>query len=92
MNEVLQKQLAEMDSDALDRAYMEVFNSGLGPLVLEDLRNRCYEFASTLDENPQISARNEGMRCVLLMIRTRLRPIKQEQKQEEQNVIGHHQP
>jgi hypothetical protein len=83
MNEQLQDKLAKMDADALDRAYMETFNTDNGQLVLEDLRNRCFFFTTTLGPDMQF---NEGQRAVVMNIETRLRPIKQEPKQEDSNV------
>jgi hypothetical protein len=80
MNEQLQKRLAELDSDALDRAYMEVFNTETGQLVLEDLRNRCFFFTTTLGSSIEF---NEGQRAVVMNIETRLRPIKPVPKEED---------
>jgi hypothetical protein len=62
---------------------MRVFNSDDGQLVLEDLRQRCYIYAPTLHDNPQVTAAHEGMRSVVLMIETRLKPMEPQPDKEE---------
>ena len=50
------------------KAYLHVFNTDEGKLVLQDLMNSCYMNKSTFDENPYEMARMEGERNVALRI------------------------
>lgn len=82
----IRKRLNEMTSQELSRVYMNVFNTDEGQMVLEDLRNRCYAKASTVEHQGNIDPftvlRNEGMRSVLLHLETQLLP-EPEPKTEE---------
>lgn len=73
MNERLQEKLKEMTPDELARLYKTVFESDVGQLVLEDLRNRCFVYMTSFRDSSQFTAFNEGMRAVVLHLETQLR-------------------
>jgi hypothetical protein len=59
-----------LQAEILERArdYKQAFATEHGKRVLEDLRKSCHFHDTTLDENPQVMAFNEGARSVLLRI------------------------
>lgn len=48
--------------------YRALFNSDDGKAILEDLCRSCHVFSSTMGDNPQETAFNEGARSVVLRI------------------------
>ena len=71
----VQRKLSELDPKQLEYLYKKVFGSDEGALVLEDLRNRCFCYISTVTgSEPFVVFRNEGMRSVILHIETQLKP------------------
>lgn len=81
MTNELFKKLNEMSDDDLSHAYMAVFNTPNGELILEDLKNRCFWYQSTYDGDVEEMKVNEGMRRVLLTIVTRLSATPAEPKE-----------
>lgn len=60
--------------DELDRDYQFVFGSEEGQRVLRDLMlTSCVWGESTFDENPYVTARNEGRRTMVLYVLDRVR-------------------
>ncbi len=79
----LTKKLMEFDEEQLARLYKTVFDSADAKLVLEDLKNRCYSYETThVPGFPDVINKNEGMRSVVLYIKSQ---INYEPK-EKQNV------
>ena len=68
------KRMQQADPDALMRLYKRVFDGADGQLILQDLKNRCFEDMSTVQQNgpidPYRTHINEGMRVVILHIQT----------------------
>lgn len=50
--------------------YIKLFGSDLGEEILEDLGRHCYMNRPTINDNPHMTAFNEGKRSVLLHIKT----------------------
>ena len=57
----------------LQQAYSKTFKSKEGQVVLEDLEKICFENTSTINESVIAMASNEGMRMVMLHIKTRIK-------------------
>lgn len=64
------QELAAMSPKERAALYQRLFNSGDGQLVLQDLADRCYVFATTLGGTPADACAREGMRSVMLHIDT----------------------
>ena len=60
-------------AEQLRRDYQSVFASESGQRVLEDLKQTCFYYDSTLNEFPHIMAYSEGQRNVILHIATKLK-------------------
>ena len=58
---------------SLQQDYHKAFSSNEGKAVLEDLEKVCFMHTTTINDNPQITSFNEGMRAVMLHIKTRMR-------------------
>jgi hypothetical protein len=78
--------LEEMNDEQLNALYTRLFSTDDGALVLEDLRQRCFNYLPEVPPNGQVDPYrthvNVGMRSVLVMIETRLEP----QPKGEENV------
>jgi len=83
MRHDLIKKLLTLTDEQLSQVYMRVFNSDDGQLVLEDLRQRCFNYISTIADTDRETFANEGKRTIVLMIETRLQPIETEKEREE---------
>lgn len=85
----LYKKLADLTEEELSRLYMSVFNTENGQIVLEDLRNRCFDKHSTVIEHAAVDpfqvVYKEGRRSVLLMIETQLAPIESAEQEKQEN-------
>jgi len=73
--------LLQLSEEELDRVYMNMFNTEEGQLVLEDLRERCYCYNSTIADSLAQMAFNEGLRAVVINIETRLKIIPKPEKE-----------
>ena len=57
----------------LQKAYSDTFKSKDGQIVLKDLEKMCFENTTTVNESLIAMASNEGMRMVMLHIKTRMK-------------------
>ncbi len=57
----------------LQQKYNRLFTSDDGKEVMKDLERVCFYNQSTINQNPEITAFNEGQRAALLHIKTRMR-------------------
>lgn len=64
------KQVKELE--LLKASYHKVFATEEGKRVLKDLQGVCFMNSTTINENANITAFNEGCRSVLLHIQTRM--------------------
>jgi hypothetical protein len=60
------------DQKQLQQAYNKTFGSEEGQKVFADLEKVCFNNFTTINENPHITAYQEGMRSVFLHIKTRI--------------------
>lgn len=61
--------------DGMRGPYTNVFSSPDGQIVLEDLRQRCFEYVPIFSTVPGETERNSGMHTVLKHIETMLTPV-----------------
>lgn len=71
MNPLLKK-LMTLDEERIAALYKRVFNTDDGQLVLEDLKQRGFEYVPSFAGDPYHSAFNEGKRAVVIHIQTQL--------------------
>lgn len=57
----------------LQQAYSKCFSSEEGQIVKKDLEKVCFKNFTTISENSNMMAFNEGQRAVLLHIETRIK-------------------
>jgi hypothetical protein len=82
--QALDRKLLEIgDGEGLTRIYNEVFNTDSGKLVLQDLKNRAYFYTELYSGDIHQSLINEGMRLMVVSIETRLLPMEQKEKENE---------
>ena len=62
--------------------YQITFGTDSGKRVLEDLSRECFETRTTYADNPHKTSHNEGLRRVIIYIRSMLRRDPHEVKQE----------
>lgn len=60
-------------AEQLRKDYQSVFNSEAGQRVLEDLKQTCFYYDTTLTEMPHVMAYQEGLRNAILHIETKLK-------------------
>lgn len=58
---------------ALQKSYNQVFSTDEGKIIMADLERVCFYNSTTINQNPEITAFNEGQRAALLHIKTRVR-------------------
>jgi len=74
-------QRMEITPDKLKKAYMNVFNTDTGKIVLDDLAYRCFKYTTTAEANVEQTMINEGKRQVLLHIEAMLEQIVPQNKE-----------
>lgn len=91
LSEEQKKQIEKIQQ--LKNAYIEVFGSDRGKIVLEDLGRKCFAHRPTFSGENGRMAFNEGQRSVLLHIENmqkinieRTKELMRKQKEEEENA------
>jgi hypothetical protein len=73
--------MKEITPEQLKKAYMNVFNTDTGKLVLDDLAYRCFKYTTTVEGSAEQTMVNEGRRQTLLHIESMLEQIVPQNKE-----------